>query len=45
MKRGVKIEFCTRLDNENFKSWEQMENLGLKPKMIKKLLIKTCCTF
>lgn len=40
IKRGVKIEFYTRLDNENFKSWEQIEQLGLTPKLIKNLHAK-----
>jgi len=40
IKRGVRIEFYARLDNENFKSWEQIEQLGLKPKLIKNLHAK-----
>ncbi|QXP63269.1 hypothetical protein [Polaribacter sp. HaHaR_3_91] len=40
IKRGVRIEFYARLDNENFKSWEQIENLGIKPKLIKNLHAK-----
>lgn len=40
IKRGVRIEFYTRLDNENFKSWEQIENLSIKPKLIKNLHAK-----
>lgn len=40
MKRGVRIEIYARLDNENFKSWEQIENLGIKPKLIKNLHAK-----
>ncbi len=40
LKRGVRIEFYARLDNENFKSWEQIENLGIKPKLIKNLHAK-----
>lgn len=37
LKRNVKIQFYTRLDSENFKSWEQIEALGIKPKLIKNL--------
>ncbi len=40
IKRGVKIQFYSRLDNENFNSWEQIEQLGLKPKLIKNLHAK-----
>lgn len=40
LKRGVRIEFYARLDNENFKSWEQIESLGIKPKLIKNLHAK-----
>lgn len=40
LKRGVRIEFYARLDNENFKTWEQVENLGIKPKLIKNLHAK-----
>lgn len=39
-KRGVHITFYTRFDNENHKSWEQIESLGLKPKLINKLHAK-----
>ncbi|WP_320020403.1 phospholipase D-like domain-containing protein [Labilibaculum manganireducens] len=40
IKRGVKIQFYTRLDSDNYKSWEQIEQLGLKPKLIKNLHAK-----
>jgi hypothetical protein len=35
--RNVKIKFYTRLDNENFKSWEQIEALNIQPKLVKNL--------
>lgn len=35
--RNVKIKFYVRLDNENFKSWEQIESLGIQPKLVKNL--------
>lgn len=35
--RNVKIKFYTRLDNENFKSWEQIEALDIQPKLVKNL--------
>ena len=37
LKRNVKIKFYTRLDSENYKSWEQIEALGIKPNLIKNL--------
>lgn len=37
VKRNVIIKFYTRLDNENSKSWDQIEALGLEPKLIKNL--------
>tara|TARA_R110000823_G_C15950476_1_gene501636 strand:+ start:7016 stop:7942 length:927 start_codon:yes stop_codon:yes gene_type:complete len=40
LKRNVQIIFYTRLDNENFKSWEAIESLGIKPKLIKNLHAK-----
>lgn len=40
LKRGVEIQFYTRLDSDNHKSWEQIEQLGLKPKLIKNLHAK-----
>jgi len=40
IKRGVKIQFYARLDNENFKTWEQIEELGIKPKLIRNLHAK-----
>ena len=36
-KRNVQIIFYTRLDNDNFKSWEQIEQLRLKPNLIRNL--------
>ncbi len=35
--RNIKIKFYTRLDNENFKSWEQIEALNIQPKLVKNL--------
>jgi hypothetical protein len=35
--RNIKIKFYTRLDNENFKSWEQIEALEIQPKLVKNL--------
>jgi len=40
ISRNVKIVFYTRLDAENFKSWEQIEQLGIKPSFIKNLHAK-----
>ncbi|WP_457610968.1 phospholipase D-like domain-containing protein [Lutibacter sp.] len=40
LKRNVQINFYTRFDNENFKSWEEIEALGIKPKLIKNLHAK-----
>ena len=40
IKRNVKIEFYTRLDIENSKSWEEIEALGITPKLIKNLHAK-----
>lgn len=40
IKRGVKIEFYARFDSDNFKSWEQIEQLNLKPKLIRNLHAK-----
>ncbi len=39
-QRGVKIEFITRYDVDNSKSWEQIEELGIKPKLVKNLHAK-----
>jgi hypothetical protein len=39
-QRGVKIEFITRYDADNNKSWEQVEALGIKPKLVKNLHAK-----
>ena len=40
LKRNVAINFYTRFDTENFKSWEEIESLGIKPKLIKNLHAK-----
>lgn len=40
LDRNIKINFYTRLDSENFKSWEEIESLGIKPKLIKNLHAK-----
>lgn len=40
VKRGIRVVFYTRMDNENSKSWEQIEDLGLTPKLIKNLHAK-----
>ncbi|NEW79027.1 MAG: hypothetical protein GZ086_06280 [Gelidibacter sp.] len=40
LKRNVQINFYTRFDKENFKSWEEIESLGIKPKLIKNLHAK-----
>jgi len=37
LKRNVKIFFYVRLQSENFTSWEQLEGLGITPKLIKNL--------
>lgn len=39
-QRGIKIEFITRHDVNNSKSWEQIEALGIKPKLVKNLHAK-----
>lgn len=38
--RNVKIIFYTRLEDKNFKSWEQIEELGIKPFLVKNLHAK-----
>jgi len=40
VKRGVNVQFYVRLDSDNFKSWEQIEKLGIKPKLLKNLHAK-----
>lgn len=35
--RNVKVKFYTRLEDNNFKSWEQIEALDIKPKLVKNL--------
>lgn len=40
IQRGVKIEFITRYDVDNHKSWEQVEELGIHPKLVKNLHAK-----
>lgn len=39
-KRGVKISIYIRNDTGNFKSWEQLEAFGIKPKLIEGLHAK-----
>lgn len=39
-KRGVKINFYTRLDNDNYKSWTEIEALDIHPKLVKNLHAK-----
>ncbi len=39
-QRGVKIEFITRFDVDNNKSWEQIKALGIEPKLVKNLHAK-----
>jgi len=39
-QRGIKIEFITRHDVNNSKSWEQIEALGIKPKLVRNLHAK-----
>lgn len=38
--RGVNIFFYTRLEADNHKSWEEIENLGIIPKFVKNLHAK-----
>lgn len=38
--RGVKIKAYARMENDNFKSWEQLEALGIKPLLVKNLHAK-----
>jgi hypothetical protein len=40
INRGVKIDFYTRLDSNNVHSWEQIESLGIKPRLIPNLHAK-----
>lgn len=40
MSRNVKIKFYVRLEDKNFKSWEQVEALGIIPKLVKNLHTK-----
>ncbi|MDR2009723.1 MAG: hypothetical protein LBQ22_04500 [Bacteroidales bacterium] len=40
LRRNVNVNFYTRLDNENYKSWEQVENLGIIPKLVRNLHAK-----
>lgn len=39
-KKGVKISFYIRFESNNYKSWEQLEALDIKPKLIKGLHAK-----
>lgn len=38
--RNVKIKFYVRFEDKNFKSWEQIEALGIIPKLVKNLHTK-----
>jgi hypothetical protein len=40
LERGVNIQFYVRQDADNFKSWEQLEAIGIKPKFVKNLHAK-----
>lgn len=40
LKRQVKIKFYVRFEDKNFKSWEQIEALGIQPKLVKNLHTK-----
>ena len=40
LKRGVEIIFYVRAEPENFKSWQQIENYGIKPRLVDKLHAK-----
>ncbi len=40
LKRNVKINFYSRMEYENFKSWEYIESLGIQPKLVKNLHAK-----
>lgn len=40
VNRNVKIKFYVRLEDKNFKSWEQVEGLGITPKLVKNLHTK-----
>jgi hypothetical protein len=40
LSRNVKIKFYVRFDDKNFKSWEQVEALGIEPKLVKNLHTK-----
>lgn len=39
-KRGVEISFYVRFEPDNYKSWKQIEQLGITPKLIKNLHAK-----
>lgn len=39
-KRNVKIAFYTRLDNDNHRSWEEIETIGIQPRLVKNLHAK-----
>ncbi len=40
LKRGVKIDFFVRSDADNANSWEQVEQLGIVPKLVDNLHAK-----
>lgn len=39
-KRGVEITFYVRSEPDNYKSWEQVEQLGMNPQLVKNLHAK-----
>lgn len=39
-KRGVKIKTYVRMNSDNYKSWEQLEGIGIKPNLVKNLHAK-----
>lgn len=39
-KRGVKIKTYVRMNSDNYKSWEQLEAIGIKPNLVKNLHAK-----
>lgn len=40
LKRKVKVKFYSRMEYENFKSWEHIDSTGIKPLLIKNLHAK-----
>lgn len=39
-QRGILIEFIARFEPDNYKSWEQIEAIGITPKLVKNLHAK-----